>query len=490
MRDRFLSFVFRKAWPNQSLDRLLRAATLEDIATAAVAWRQFEAEADFDRLTPGEMRLIGLAAKRVASFAPDSPMLGRIAGIERANWSRSQLAIGAAAEGLRVLASASIDMLVIKGAARIASSDPAARGRMLNDVDIVVRSGDMTPAFDLLTREGWQPAGSGTALYHRTFLEKAVGINLVRGRFGNLDLHNSPFRPPYTSTANKTAIWTRASPSKLGYVPVWVPSATDVVTIAIAHGALDAHKSSDWLADIAAAIDSGVDWNLFETLVKDCRLQAPATLALRYVHDRLQRPVPASLLERLGEATARRPLALLASLSEMRPKSRRIGPFWIVRALAKQSRLLRGRAARSRSKTVLPSPVFGRVARSAGPLVLKQSLPVSDRRPGQTWNGTIDITMLVALPAASRRVDFEVNTEARHLARLRAVVLNRGPRERMLRFQVPIQLTPDEEPPVLVAAASRSFNSDASAQMTDRYGVVPFRIVKLRSRRRLPLARD
>jgi hypothetical protein len=483
MRDGFLSFVFRKAWPNQSLDRLLRAATLRDMADAATAWREFETTADFDHLTAGEMRLIGLAAKRVASLAPDSPMLARIGGIERANWSRSQLTIGAAGEGLRVLHAASIDMLAIKGAGRFASGDPAARGRMLNDVDIVVRSGGMTRAFDLLTRDGWQPAGSGTVLFHRSVLDKAVGINLVRGRFGNLDLHNSPFRPPYAPTADEAAIWSRASASKLGYVPVWVPSATDAVTIAIAHGALDAHKSSDWLADIAAGIDGGVDWELLEALVEDSHLHAPAAVALGYVRERLLRPVPAPLLARLGEAAARRPLGLLASLAETRPKAGSIGFFWIVRALAKQSRLLRSRPARSRSPIVLPSPAFDRPELGSGPLVLEQALPLPDRQQGQSWSGTVDFTILVKLPPASRRIDFEVNSQARHLARLRAVVINRGARERLLRFRLPIELAPDDDSPVLTAAASRSFNSDAPANMIDRYGAAPFRIVRFRSKR-------
>lgn len=483
MRDGFLSFVFRKAWPNQSLDRLLRAAVLKDMTDAAAAWREFEAAADFDHLTAGEIRLIGLAAKRVASFAPDSPMLARIGGIERANWSRSQLTIGAAGEGLRVLQAASVDMLVIKGASRAASGDPAARGRMLNDVDIVVRPGDMTRAFDLLTSGGWQPAGSGTTLFHRSRLDQAVGINLVRGRFGNLDLHSKPFRPPYASTANETAIWSRASISKLGYVPVWVPSATDAITIAIAHGALDAHKSSDWLADIAAGIDSGVDWDILETIVEDCRLHAPAVVALGYVHDRLARPVPAPLLERLAKTASRRPLALLASLSETRPKAGSIGFFWMVRALAKQSRLLRSRPAASRSPIILPSPVFDRAEVAAGPMSLQQTLPLTDRQQGQPWNGTIDMTILVNLPPASRRIDFEVNSQTRHLARLRAVVINRGARHRLLRFKFPLKLAPDDDAPVLAAAASRSFNSDAPADLLDRYGAAQFRIVRFRSMR-------
>ena len=421
MRDAFLSLVLRKAWPSQSLDRLLRAASLNDLKSAAAAWRDFEAAANFDHLTAGEMRLIGLASKRLARLAPESPMLARIGGIERANWSRSQLAISASGEGLRALAASSIEMLAIKGASRVAVGDPAARGRMVNDVDIVVRPNDIVRAFDLLTRDGWQPAGSGTVLFHRSRLADAVGINLVRSRFGNLDLHRTPFHPPYDAhddelLASDASIWSRASEGSLGYAPILVPSATDAVAIAIAHGALDAHKSSDWLADIAAGIDRGVDWNLLEALVDSRRLHAPAAVALGYVNERLERPVPGPLLVRFERAAANRPLALFAALAETRPKTSRIGFFWIVRILAKQSRLSRKRASAAHSRIVLPLPTPRGRRAGGGPSALSQALPVPDRPDGQSWSGTIDLTVSVELPPVSRRIDFEVNSQDSHFA--------------------------------------------------------------------------
>ena len=113
---------------------------------------------------------------------------------------------------------------------------------------------------------------------------------------------------------------------------------------------------------------------------------------------------------------------------------------------------------------------------------LKQALPLPGRQQGQSWSGTIDLTILVELPPASRRIDFEVNSHDRHLARLRAVVLNRGARDKLLRFRLPIVLAPNDNSLVLAAAASRSFNSDAPADMIDRYGAAPFRIVRFRSK--------
>lgn len=482
MRERFLSFLQRKAWPNRSLDNLLRVALVPDEAAAVAAWRDFEAAADFDHLTAGEMRLIGLAARRLAGLAPDSPMLGRISGIERANWSRSQLAISAAADGLRTLAAQSIGMLAIKGASRVAGKDPAARGRLLNDVDIVVRPGDLLRAFDLLTDEGWRPAGSGTVVYHRSRLANAVGINLVRGRFGNLDLHRTPFHPPYQShdddpRADDVSIWSRALEASLGYVPIHVPSPTDAVAIAIAHGALDAHKSSDWLADIAAGIDKGVDWDLLEAQVDSRRLHAPAAVALGYVEERLGRSVPGPLLARFGRTASRRPFASLAALSETRPKTEGLGMFWIVRALSKQSRLLRNRPPGAYSRIIRPVPGLRGKPYGSGPTVVSQALSVPDREKGQAWRGTIDLTISVDLPPASRRIDFEVNSSGRHLARLRAVALNRGKRNKVLRFRVPLALEPQDDGLVLTAAASRSFNDDVAQDMMDQYGPTPFRMV-------------
>lgn len=479
MRDRLLSFVQRTAWPRKSLDNLLRAALLGDAAAATAAWNEFESTADFDHLTSGEMRLIGLASKRVVKLAPESPMLGRIAGIERANWSRSQLAISAAGEGLRALAAHSIAMLSIKGASRAAIVDQAARGRMINDVDIVVREHDLMPAFDLLVGNGWRPAGSGTAMLHRSRFAQKVGTNFVRGRFGNLDVHRTPFHLPYASNdpdglVDDASIWRRAAKGSLGYAPIWVPSATDAVAIAIAHGALDAHKSSDWLADIAASIDRGVDWDLLEAHVESRGMHAPAAVALSYVDERLERAVPGSLIARFRRAAAKRPLVSLAALAETRPKTT-YGMFWLIRGLSKLRRIPRSRP--SRSPIFLPRIGSGKKSGAIEAPVFEQALPVSGWQEGENWTGILDLTISVQVPAASRRIDFEVNSHFRHLARLRSIVLKRGPREKIVRFRVPVVLEPQDISISLVAAPSRSFNDPVSQHLVDKYGPVPFRLI-------------
>ena len=480
-----LQSALRCAWPGPAIDNLLRAVTLRDVNAAATAWRDFESQADFDNLTWGEFRLVSLAAKRIAQLAPGSPLRPRIAGIERSIWSRSQLAIGETAPALRALQAAAIGMLAIKGASRAASGDPAARGRAVNDIDIVVHPDDMERAFDIVTGNGWVPAGSGTVLFHRSQLPDAVGINLVRGKFGNLDLHRTAFHAPYNRVEDDAAIWSRSLPATLGYADMRIPSPTDTIAIAIAHGALDAHKSSDWLADIAASIDAGTDWDLLGDILERRSMQAAGAIALGYVREHLERPVPVEILERMVRASGRRPFALVASIAESRPKSRAPGFFWFVRAWAKQGRLFSAyRKTRKRRKILLASIFPARRAAGQAPKGLELKLELRDRNPGEAWTGTIDITLLADLPEASRRVDFEVNTRDCHHLRLRALVRNRARRELPLRFRFPLSLSPHDIDPVIAAAPSRSFNSDAPQDIRDRYRAVEFRILSLEVRKR------
>lgn len=475
--------IFRQAWPSPSIDHLMRAALLTDDGEAALAWRAFESTTDFDNPTWGEMRLLGLVSNRLATLAPESPIRPRVGGVERQNWARSRIVIGEAASGLRALRAASVDILVVKGGAIAARGGDDARWRMVNDLDIVVRPDAIETAYDVLVADGWIPAGTGTALYQREGLGDAVGVNFVRGKFGNLDLHRTAFHAPYLSLADDPPIWERSVAGSLAGAKVRLPSATDFIVIGLAHGALDAHKHSDWLADIALAIDRGeVDWPLFEEVVGARGLEGPAAGALSYVAERLQRPVPAALIERLETDALRKPLALAARLAETRPKSDGFGLAWTMRLLAKQTRLRRGRKNKVHDfPTFRPSWLRPRKGKEPGPGALHHPLPVTGRDPEKAWTGTIDLTLLVDLPPVKRRVEFEINSDNRHVARLRARVTNRGRRTRAFRFKFPLTLRPGEGGIVLAAAPARVFNSDVPPALLERYDALPFRLVDCRT---------
>jgi hypothetical protein len=476
MIDDLLRPLFRYAWPKPAVDRLLRAALLDDPCAAGAAWREYEAAADFDRLTAVEMRLLGLVSRRLEALAPDSPMRPRIRGIERANWSRRQLAIGEARSGLQALEAERVNMLAIKGAVRVAADGTWEGGHLVDRIGIVVQLEDMERAFDLLTQDEWRPAGPGTAIYQRARLPDVASLTFIRGRFGNIRVHRTAFHPPYMSMADDAEIWRRSIFGKLGRAAVRLPSTTDAVAMALADGVRDAPSGGDCLAAAAVGIDTGVDWELFQFIADSRRLHAPAAAGLRYVRERLQRSVPDSVLRNLERAARRNPLALIAAFSKRRSGGGAIRMVRLAFAAAARDRLIN-----SRPRIVFPSPFRCRAQAIPGVSALEQPLRLSGRREGEAWNGTFDLAISVELPPVLRRLDFEVNSNVRHHVRLMALVRNKGKRERPLRFRFPISLSPEDTRLVLTAAASRSFDANAPRETMDRYGAVPFKLVHLRA---------
>ena len=320
MVDRLLRPILRRAWPKGTIDSLLRAALLEDPDAAAAAWRGFEGSADFDHLTGAELRLIALASKRLDALAPASPMRARMGGIERAHWSRSQMAIAEAGDALRALEAKRVSVLVIKAGHRVATG-ASTRGVAMEAVDAVVRPDDFERALDLLTGAGWRPQGSG-----RTHAPDAIGVRLDRGRFGRLGLHRTAFRPPHASEADDAAIWERSVPGTIACADVRVPCATDAVVIALADVIQDPDTRGDGMADVTASIDLGVDWALFKVIAYRRRLNVSAAVVLRYVRERLERPVPEPLLRALEGRAIRHPRLVLSALR--RPQAGRNRLAW------------------------------------------------------------------------------------------------------------------------------------------------------------------
>lgn len=139
-----------------------------------------------------------------------------------------------------------------------------------------------------------------------------------------------------------------------------------------------------------------------------------------------------------------------------------------------------GRLPGTRRHTIYPSLLEPGVRAEPGAKSLEQALVLPGREHGKAWAGTIDLTLLVELPAAARYLDFEVNSNGKHHVKLRALVRDKGRRERLLRFKFPIALSPEDTALVLTAAALRSSNTVVPRHKTDRYAATPFKLVHVR----------
>jgi hypothetical protein len=475
--------LFAWAHPAGSLDLLLQAASLADQEGARIAWRRWEQRQDLDNVRFNEMRLLAAVAPRLETLDPAHPARGRIAGIERMLWSRSQIVLRDVRPALESLHRARIETLILKGAARVARNPAAIKTRVLNDVDILLHPDKFRHAFDILDATGWRSTGTGSAMFQRARLDHVHGVNLIRGSLADVDLHRSAFHRPHQSLDEDAGIWSRSEGGSLVGCPVRIPSATDTVIVALAHAALDGHTTSDWVLDVVDAIDSGlVDWDLMKHILERRRLEVAAGVTLTYLAERLQRPVPFEMLDWTAQRARRRPLRLLSGLLSEHPKDTLSRPLKLARGIAKLWRLHNGRTSpvgvthwawhRSNTHGNFEAPVS------------QARITPLDRKPDGTWVGVVKATVSLVVPAVARRIEFEVNTDKRHIARIRHRKLIARAGTVTLRFRVPVELASDDTDLILEAVPGRGIRANASLTLSDRYRELPFSLVNLTCRRR------
>jgi hypothetical protein len=301
--------------PPRGVDALLRA-WLADNQTAAAAWADFESRADLDHLPGPEMCLVGLVAKRLPTIAPTTTLRGRMGGIERANWSRAQLAIREAATAFHALRTHDIPVMLVGSAIGCTRGDSPGRGHRIERVDCCVGSADIPAAHDLLLSAGWKFANIPGRDGNR--VGTAHACRFVRGRFGALEVRGSPFPHPVPDSAAAESVWQRAKPGSLGDASILLPSATDALAITIADGLQRSCLTGLWLVDVALATCHDIDWPFFEEQSGRHGLDAAAFYSLHYVTDRLGRSVPTATLDRLARSAAGRALRTAIAMAEYR----------------------------------------------------------------------------------------------------------------------------------------------------------------------------
>lgn len=304
------------AWPKGGRDLLLRAAILHDLHSAGLAFGAWLERHDLNDVTFAEQRLLVAISARLPASAMPEAVRTRLKGVERMLWTHSTLVLQAAGPALQVLSAARIPVMVLKGAARAVIDPRDVRGRFASDVDLLVPRRHFEAAYASLRSADWQHNQK-----REPDLSRITGINLYRGAHGDLDLHKFPLHQLAPGDEDQSPLWNRATQGMFRGLPVSVPSPTDRLLMAIAHGGIDGHQHSDWLVDCAALMSGGsVDWDLFERLCAERQLEAHAGLALSYLVEALGMEMPPDALARLRSTGSRSTFELWSALLQAHPK--------------------------------------------------------------------------------------------------------------------------------------------------------------------------
>jgi hypothetical protein len=234
---------------------------------------------------------------------PTSPFRPRIEGLARAHWTRTQLTLRESAEAIDLLDRAEIPCLVIKGAAQYAEGLGAATRRILGDIDILVRAENAPRAIELLASAGWAGTFGESAAYLRSVADIRISTTLLKGRYGEIDVHRTPFHYRRADPAADELLWAGAQSTHLNGHPVMVPSPAASILISLAHSIQG--EGGDWAVDVAERLrHQAIDWDCFAELATRWRLTLSMRSGLLYLKQQLGLTIPAEIIERLAVVPA------------------------------------------------------------------------------------------------------------------------------------------------------------------------------------------
>ncbi|MDP2062839.1 MAG: nucleotidyltransferase family protein [Phaeovulum sp.] len=464
------------AWPSGALDLLIRAAVCPDPIEGRQAFLDWLATNTIDSAGFREHRLLASISERYGKDLSALPEHARLVGLQRHLWTRSRMALADALPVLKGLGEAGVSVMLIKGGSRIAAHADDQRARVAHDLDILVPPADFARAIDILSDLGWGASSGESRLCLKARAGAVRAMNFYGERFGDIDLHQWGFGAAAPLPDAEAALWQNARSASFFGVPVQIPSPTDRLALAICHSGLDAHAHSDWLVDCAQLIVAGeIDWERLLSTLAAADALVPAQVALSYLHDEVGLALPDAFLSRLLAEPAPGPMQRISDLLQAKPRAEWRAWSRLARGIAKQLRLLLGHKARP-----APQPLQGRIraAKAASPnSALATHVRLRDL-PTQSAGATrFHLELEVHMPGLPRRVEFELNTETRHLARLRARSLRRLSGAARISFDGEVDLPEGDYGLWLEARPGRHARAATTPDDAARYAALRFLVV-------------
>jgi len=292
------------ARPRPEHERLLRAALLPGEA-GRDAYRAWRARTRLDALDGPSLRLLPLLARNLRELGLRDPDEGRLHGYRRHAWTTNQLLFHRAGEVLRGLAAAGIDALVLKGAGLAIRhyADPGLRP--MGDVDILVPLARARAAMDVLRALGLRALARFPERLVEVLHATPFAFTVDREAGPGVDLHWHSLWDGCRPGADDD-FWAAAVPVRIGGVETRTLAPADMLLHVCVHGtAWSASPSVRWVADaltVLRAPGGALDWDRLVAGALARRLALRVRVALGYLRERFDAPVPGEALARLRSA--------------------------------------------------------------------------------------------------------------------------------------------------------------------------------------------
>lgn len=467
------------AWPKGDLDQLLYSAVFPDYGIAKSRFEEWLGRNDIDEVGFREHRLLAAISHRFGKDLARHPEYPRLIGLQRMLWTKSRMAIGEALPVLRAMVDGGLEVMLFKGAGRIALDAESQKGRVAHDIDILLHTTQIPPALDVLWDGGWLSASGESRLRIQLRAQSARATSFFKGHFGDIDLHQRAFHDQNANQEADQTLWSGKIGADFFGLPVFVPSPEERIALAVGHGGLDANTHGDWLVDCASTIRrEAVDWNRFLQIVRARQLALQAQIALSYLKWRLGSEVPADVLNALsrtdGQLSVRdcRALLLAKPTTDWGIASR------IARAADKPNRLKTRRMDRSENMGSSWKGRIRRTGKSSGDSICQVRHALDFATVSKNTSFRCELQVFTELPASRRRIEFEINSQTRHVAHLRARTISNKAGAASITFTGEMTLLPEDKQLWIESRPSKQLREGEPAQEYEKFGALSFRVAK------------
>lgn len=407
------------AWPRGPRSLLLEAALAPDEARALDALRRWTDQHDLDDITFADHRLLAAVAERHGAALAAHPAYPRLKGLQRQLWTQSRMRVHGVLPILKTMTEAGVEIMLLKGAARIALHPAAQRERSHQDIDILVRPAQMRLAAAILAADGWQSARGDTALAAIARISAARAINFQKLPWGDIDLHRTAWHGRNYHPDLDSALWDQAQSASYFGLPVVVPAAAERLAMTLSHGAWSPEAHSDWLVDAADILGrETIDWPRFAHIVRLRGLASQVRIGLSYLQEGLDIRLP-DAAQPLIHGRCGWPTLLIARAPADLPK-----PLRPLRQLVYTLGRSRSRGNQGPQPDIAPLKLA--LARADHSLPQPQAVALEwriiDEAELAPQSYKFTAVLRIQAPQLRRRVQFELNSQDENLARFRVFV--------------------------------------------------------------------
>lgn len=421
-----------------------------------------------DDLSFAEHRLLAAISDRFGKEIGDPAVAGRLKGLQRQLWTQSRMRIHNVLPVLHSLSEAGVELLLLKGAARIALHPEVQRSRAHQDVDIMVRAEQMQTAAQILTAQGWRSARGDSALAAIARAPGARAINFQKLPWGDVDLHRNAYHGRASHAECDADIWKNAQPAEYFGLPVVVPEAAERLALALSHGAWSPGAHSDWLLDAADILARDkVCWDRFLYIVQQRGLRGQIRIGLSFLQAVTGVALPHEVQELLKGHTP------WTTLLIGRNEATLSAPLKTMRKVC-YSLLRHDRSDRSAALSPLRL-AWARPLRQAAnpPHFLPQHSVLVPQTAGQY---RFSATVIFKAPPLARRIEMELNSADANLARFRIFARPSSQGYVCAKLSTEIRLPPNTTALCLLSSPSKLLAPHDELACLSRYAALPFEI--------------